>query len=189
MRAYRIAELVVLPLAWGGTILAALQTQRLIGPTTHSICGPWGCGPETGALVAMHLGWMAILGPPLLYLPLRMRLSPRCVGRLAAGLVAVAAAGIGAIVAWQWLAWLPSAGAWARPYIWQRCAFAVVTAIDLPLLQVLGLGMILAVLNRKSLRRGNFAGAARFLPSQPHGSDANVATAKATEETASPALD
>lgn len=48
-----------------------------------------------------------------------------------------------AIVAWQWLVWLPQAGAWSKDYIWQRCGFAVVTAVDWPLIPLLLLSGIL----------------------------------------------
>lgn len=134
---FRLSEIVVLPIAWAALVLAALQSKLLVSASAHSVCGPWGCGPETSALIAMHTGWLAVIGPPLFYLPLRMKCSRLAIRRMSVCLFSAGLTGILAIVAWQWLVWLPQAGAWSKDYIWQRCGFAVVTAVDLPLIPLL----------------------------------------------------
>ncbi|HBJ37868.1 MAG TPA: hypothetical protein DDZ51_24540 [Planctomycetaceae bacterium] len=62
------------------------------------------------------------------------------------GLFSAGLSGVLAIVAWQWLVWLPQAGAWSKDYIWQRCGFAVVTAVDWPLIPLLILSGILWII-------------------------------------------
>ncbi len=149
----RICELLGLPLLWGAGVYGAISLQNLAVADEHTICGPWGCGPTTGALLAMHIGWLAVLGPPLLYLPGRIGLSAQVVRWLSGTLVTIGIIGITAIVAWQWLVWLPQSGAWSRPYIWQRCAFAVAIAIDWPLVQLALLGITLPISGRLWRRR------------------------------------
>lgn len=143
----RLTEIVLLPIAWGTILWAALQAKHLASASAHSVCGPWGCGPETSALVAMHAGWLAAIGPPLIYFPYRLKLQRGGVRRLSLGLLAMGMTGIFAIVAWQWLVWLPQAGSWSKEYIWQRCGFAIVTAVDLPLIQLLILSGILWIVS------------------------------------------
>ena len=139
----RVFELLILPSIWAMLVFAALQTKRLVAGPELSVCGPWGCGPETGALLAMHSLWLAVLGPPLIYFPLRMNLTCRSIYRLAMGLVAFGAVGMLITIAWQWLVWLPRAGVWSKDYIWQRCGFAIATMVDLPLIPAVILGGVL----------------------------------------------
>lgn len=138
----RIAELVGLPILWAAIIYAATQMQS-VGGDKHSLCGPWGCGPSIGALLTLHLGWLALLAPPLIYFPLRLQVSRKAVIRLTWLLVLVGTIGLLTIVAWQWLVWLPNAREWTRPYIWQRCGFAIATAVDFPLVQLILIGVVL----------------------------------------------
>ena len=146
MMLFRIGEIIVLPIAWAALVLGSLQTKLLVLASAHSVCGPWGCGPETSALVAMHAGWLAVIGPPLVYFPLRLNWSSSAIRRMSLGLFAAGLSGVVAIVAWQWLVWLPQAGAWSKDYIWQRCGFAVVTAVDWPLLPLLILSGLLWII-------------------------------------------
>jgi hypothetical protein len=138
----RLAELVVLPIIWAALVYGATQL-RSVGGDKHSLCGPWGCGPSTSALVTMHLGWLALIGPPLLYFPYRLPLSRRALVRLTWLLIAIGTIGVVAIVAWQWFVWLPQAKEWSRPYIWRRCGFAIANAVDVPLVQLILIGVFL----------------------------------------------
>jgi TRAP-type C4-dicarboxylate transport system permease large subunit len=152
MMLFRLGEIIVLPIAWAALVLGSLQSKLLVSASAHSVCGPWGCGPETAALVAMHAGWLAVIGPPLIYFPMRLKWQKSSIRRLALGLMIAGLAGVLAIVAWQWFVWLPQAGAWSKDYIWQRCGFAIVTAVDWPLIPLLilsGLLWIITVLRRK----------------------------------------
>jgi hypothetical protein len=82
----------------------------------------------------------------MIYLPLRLKWSNSAIRRLSLGLFATGLSGALAIVAWQWLVWLPQAGAWSKDYIWQRCGFAVVTAVDWPLIPLLILSGLLWII-------------------------------------------
>ena len=145
----RLLELIGLPLLWGAMVYGAISLNELRFGSDHSICGPWGCGPTTPSLLAMHVGWLALLAPPFMYLPKRIGLSHKAIRRFSSFIALVGLSGVFAIVAWQWIIWLPQAGEWSRQYIWQRCGFAVATAIDFPLLQLTAIGIALRLLNNQ----------------------------------------
>lgn len=147
MNRRRLIELTTVPLFWGVLILGALQAKHLVSASKHSICGPWGCGPTTDSLLAIHLGTLAIICPPLIFLPLRLGLAKRSISRMALALLILGVGGIAVIVAWQWFVWLPQSSTWARSYIWQRCGFAILTAVDLPFLQLTLASLGLIALN------------------------------------------
>lgn len=155
MRVVRTIELLGLPLLWALGVYGALSLQYSTLANEHAICGPWGCGPTTSALLTMHLAWLAFLAPPMQYFPFRTHLSRKYTQRLSVCFVVVGLAGMTAIVAWQWLFWLPQAGEWSRPYIWHRCGFAIATAVDWPLAQFFVIGVSLWFLN-SFLRRERF---------------------------------
>ena len=165
---YRFGEIMLLPIAWAALVLGSLQTKLLVSASAHSVCGPWGCGPETSALVAMHAGWLAVIGPPLVYFPLRLKWSNSAIRRLSLGLFAAGLSGVLAIVAWQWLVWLPQAGAWSKDYIWQRCGFAVVTAVDWPLIPFLILSGLLWIITAFRQKQSTVATSATSQLNQDH---------------------
>lgn len=148
MERLRWVELIGLPVLWCGSIYAALSVRDVAIASSHSICGPWGCGPTTGALMAVHLGWAAIIWPPLAYFPYRFRWRSSRTRSLGITLATCGAIGAVGIVAWQWLVWLPQANEWSKPYIWQRSGFALVTAVDWPLFQLIGIGTFLSTRRR-----------------------------------------
>ena len=135
---------------WGALVYGAISLNEFRFGSDHSICGPWGCGPTTPSLLAMHVGWLALLAPPILYLPKRIGLSHKAIQRFSSAIALVGLYGVFAIVAWQWIIWLPQAGEWSKQYIWQRCGFAVATDIDFPLLQLTAIGIALRLLNFQS---------------------------------------
>jgi hypothetical protein len=49
------------------------------------------------------------------------------------------------IVVFERLTWWPMVGEWQRGYFWHRCAFEVVTMVDLPTLQLFALGIYLGI--------------------------------------------
>ncbi len=147
MRLIRMAELLGLPLLWALGVYGALSLQHSTLANDHAICGPWGCGPTTSALIAMHVGWLAVLAPPIIFFPFRIHLGCKHTQCLSVCLVVVGLVGMTAIVAWQWLFWLPQAGESSRPYIWHRCGFAIATAVDWPLAQFFLIGVSLWFLN------------------------------------------
>ncbi len=149
MQFVRIGELVALPLIWGAGVYGAISLKDLQFANEHTICGPWGCGPTSAALITMHVGWLALLAPPMLFLPQRIGLTGNAIRWFSSALTMLGLLGIVAIISWQWLVWMPQAGEWSKPYIWQRCGFAVATAVDFPLLQLVAIGIALRLLHRK----------------------------------------
>lgn len=146
-----------LAVVWGILVFAATQFRHLRILDDHSICGPWGCGPPTPDLIAMHAVWLALLGPPLLYLPRQLGFPLKVIRWVGPTLIAIGLAGILSIVAWQWLVWLPQAGAWSEQYIWQRCLFSVVTTIDWPVFHLLLFGSIQWIVSQRLMLRHRIA--------------------------------
>jgi mannose/fructose/N-acetylgalactosamine-specific phosphotransferase system component IIC len=166
IRPQRLLELGVLPVIWAVFVFAALQTKGIVSEAEHSVCGPWGCGPEIGDLVAMHAAWLAVVGPPLIYFSYKANLSSKLLRRIAVGLFAVGILGMLTVIAWQWLIWLPSASTWSKDYIWQRCGFVIVTSVDFPLIPAVILGMVLAGVNLAREWRRGVAMRSRVTPSE-----------------------
>ena len=52
-------------LVWGAALFGILQIGLASGSGLHehSICGPWGCGPPTSALLGWHGFWLLLAGP------------------------------------------------------------------------------------------------------------------------------
>jgi hypothetical protein len=120
---------------WGAGLYASLQLQHLPWPGEHGVCGPWGCGPPTEALLACHAGWMAFLAGPT-WLATQST-SPKVARFLGITGVTLALGGLCGIALHEALVWWPQAGAWSRPYWFQRYLFSVATLVDAPILQVL----------------------------------------------------
>ena len=144
----RLAEGVGLILAWFTAMFASISIRQLAFVDSHSICGPWGCGPSTGALIAIHVGWLTALWPPLLYLPWRFDWNYKLCRWMGILMMGTGIIGVLGIVAWQWLVWLPQAGEFSRSFLWQRCGFVVATSVDWPLAQLAGIGAIMTARNR-----------------------------------------
>ena len=83
----------------------------------------------------------------MIYLPYRLAWSNSSIHMLGAFVASCGMIGAAGIIAWQWLVWLPRASEWSKPYIWQRCGFSIVTAIDWPLIQMVVIGAILSILS------------------------------------------
>ncbi|MCA9061753.1 MAG: hypothetical protein KDA96_01760, partial [Planctomycetaceae bacterium] len=52
-------------LLWAMTFWGTLQLSDAPIFQEHSVCGVWGCGPPTNALLACHLGWLVFLAPSI----------------------------------------------------------------------------------------------------------------------------
>lgn len=142
-KALRLAELASLPLVWFALVGGALSVHRFVWVDDHSLCGPWGCGPSSGALLAVHLAWFVAIGLPVLYLPWRMRWSPLLTRQLGGALAMLGILTVVGTVAWQGFFWLPDVSPTMRPFFLQRCGFVLATAIDWPAVELLGVGAIL----------------------------------------------
>ena len=85
----RLTEYTGLLIVWGSVLLAALSLHEVQAMKTHSICGVWGCGPPTNALLAIHLSWAVAIWPPLLYVPWRFLWSTLVLKRIRRTLAAM----------------------------------------------------------------------------------------------------
>jgi hypothetical protein len=107
----------------------------------HGICGPWGCGPTPQTLTACHLSWLVLLTPPGLLLSLRLSwFRARIVALSFAGLGTL---GLAAVVSHNLVTWLPQADDWQRRFFVQRCLFSTTTLVEVPIAEVLVLGLVM----------------------------------------------
>src|SRR6056297_423939 len=134
---YRLVELLIVPVIWAAGIFAALSLRGAVLAHDHSVCGPWGCGPSTDTLLAMHGVWAAAMWPPLLFFPWRLGWRREFSSKLGARLAFLGLCGVIAVCAWQWLVWRADASELVRPFIWQRCLFVLIATVDWPIIQTL----------------------------------------------------
>ncbi len=127
-------------LLWFAGLEGVLQLQNLPAATLggHDVCGPWRCGPPLAVLVACHGFWFTLLGPAAVfaanYLPGKW-IWPLGIAMAAAGLC-----GLAGLAVWEAASWLPEASALQRQYLGQRYLFALVTLVDVPIMQILVIG-------------------------------------------------
>ena len=144
----RLLEYTGVLVIWGVLLLAALSMHDMSYLDRHSVCGPWGCGPPTNALLAMHVGWCAAIWPPLFYFPWRLKWAPQRVRTIGAALFTLGVIGLLGTVTWQWVVWLPDASRSARTYFWHRCGFSILVITDWPLMQATIGGALLWIWRR-----------------------------------------
>jgi hypothetical protein len=61
--------------------------------------------------------------------------------RIGVNLVLLAVAVLTMLIVYQLLVWRPQASEWQRPYFWQRFGFSIATTVDVPVVQVLLIGL------------------------------------------------
>lgn len=139
-----LVRTIALLLTWAAALLAVLwlPPQAHGHLDTHSVCGPWGCGPPISSLVAIHGFWLLLLAPPAIVAALRLPARP--VGIIGGWLLAIAVLAIAAVATWQAVEWLPRFAEGEPTHYWRRVAFVLATLVDWPLLQAAfcGLAMI-----------------------------------------------
>lgn len=148
--------LVALPI-WAAALYGTLNIHTLPASWAHSICGPWGCGPPTEALVACH-GFWCVLGLPIAAI-VAARLDPRQLPRLAGVLLGLGVLGIVAIGIWEGVTWLPHAAEHQRGYFLQRWMFSIATRVDFPIFQTLLAGVLVLAWSRFTRATSNVAAA------------------------------
>lgn len=128
---------------WAIALFGAVSIAKVPGDWGHSVCGPWGCGPPTQALVGCHLAWVILLAPLAISLgPMR---SITSVDRLRIGeaLICVGFLLLASVVVYQFVTWWPDVSDWQRKFIWQRLGFVIATNVELPMVQMILVGAIL----------------------------------------------
>ncbi len=128
-------------IAWGMVLWGVLKIGEFPWPTTHDICGPWGCGPPVTALIACHGAWLVIFTPLAYVVPALT--SWRHCRRIGWLLQAVGMLGILGMGLYELAVWLPAVPESVRTYFGHRWAFSVVTLTDVPLVQSIVLGTCL----------------------------------------------
>lgn len=128
----RLVLIVVGMAVWGTVIWGTSLVQNVQALNVHSICGPWGCAPPVGAMLGVHLFWIALLGPILVGACL---LLPKGKGSLLANCLFWGGL-LGAIglVFWASTEWLMDG--LESQYAIRRGLFVLATSTDIPLLQV-----------------------------------------------------
>lgn len=135
----QLVRIGIMATAWAAGIYGGLQLQHL--KLGHSICGPWGCGPPTEAVVSMHVFWALALFPLAVVAARKTPGWPwRKIGLMVAALAGVIIVVIGVVDHLQWRA---LAGDSAGNYAAERFLFRLATLTDLPLVQIglIGLGV------------------------------------------------
>lgn len=136
----------------------ALSIAAWPGHLGHGICGPWGCGPPLQALIACHLAWFVALIPPAMMLSSSKYSSGHLLRTSGFVLVILAGLGFLAVLANQYFVWWPQATLWQQSYFWQRYGFTIVTAVDIPLTQLLLIGVALTC---RGVKRSRVSGTSR----------------------------
>lgn len=131
---------IVLLVVWMAALYGTLQIHFVPGNWGHGICGSWGCGPPTQALVACHGFWFVFVsGPGTWSLRSWTGGTLRSVG---IALTAVGAIALLVIGVQDMLTWLPTMGESIQRYSIQRYLFRVITLIDLPAVPLLVAGIV-----------------------------------------------
>ena len=126
---------------WAAALFAAISITNLSGNWGHSVCGIWGCGPPTQVLIGCHLAWLVVLVPLSTIISrsnLKVIGSPQHFAKL---LFITGATFVVAVVLYQGATWWPMVGDRQRNYFLQRCGFVIVTSVDIPMLQLLTIGL------------------------------------------------
>ena len=126
---------------WGLTLWGVLQLSNAPVLSSHSVCGIWGCGPPTNALLACHLGWLVFLLPVL---PLTRRFGqqfPKTSWAALNSFVVLGVLGLLAVGLHDLIFWYPTASDAARGYFMRRWAFSTITQTDLPMLELFAVGI------------------------------------------------
>ncbi len=138
---------------WTGCLAGALSLAGLPASSSHSICGPWGCGPPTQVLVACHLAWLVAMVPPAILLARWQQRPSRLVRATGLLMIMLSIAVLLMMLTYQGMVWWPQAGQWQRPYFWHRYGFSIATTVDVPIVQTLLVGTWL----RRNILNANIA--------------------------------
>ncbi|QDT00745.1 hypothetical protein [Adhaeretor mobilis] len=137
-------------LAWTTMLLASLAVTQISGDWGHSVCGPWGCGPPTQALVGCHLAWFVVLLPLVFLSSNSSRLAVQSPIQLGMILLGAGTLMLLTLLIYQGVVWWPEASEWQRNFFWQRFGFSIATSVDIPALQLLTVGFVMIGVARAS---------------------------------------
>lgn len=141
---------IFLCLGWGAALWGTLQLSNLPGEWGH-VCGPWGCGPPVKALATCHAFWAVFLGLPTLLAIWRW--PAKWLRRAGLAVMLAGLAGLVGIAAWEAFHWLPQVSQAEQQHLAARYLFAVVTLVDVPIVQLTLVGIVCWVIGARFLRR------------------------------------
>jgi hypothetical protein len=156
-----LTRTVAIMVTWSACLYGALAISKWQGDLDHAICGPWGCGPRLPPLLACHVAWLVMLALPAGVVVASRRVSPMIRCMIGGSLMGVASIMLAGFFAWHLLVWWPQAADCQRDYFWQRYAFMVVTAIDVPAAELFLIGLAIWIAGRVTGRRSTAEHAAR----------------------------
>ncbi len=134
---------------WAGTLAGTLAIANLPGDWGHSVCGVWGCGPPLQALVGCHASWLVALLP--VGMLVRSAISPATFRIVAMSSLFIALAGVALVSIHETCTWFMSVGDSVKAYLGHRIVFVLLTTIELPILELLGLsGLALFCCRRRA---------------------------------------
>ncbi len=139
-------------LLWSLSLWGSLKLSEAPILQSHNVCGIWGCGPPTNALLACHLGWMVFLAPSV---PLAFRYCTQRDQWLSVFFWVLCIAAITGVFATgfhELTTWYPNATSLARSFFLHRWIFAVVTLTDFPMVQLFLYGLAGLVWQKRTLR-------------------------------------
>jgi len=134
---------------WVAALYGSLSIATLPGDWGHSVCGVWGCGPPTQALVGCHLAWAVVLLPLSVIVSSTTCFATCSARKLGKLLCLTAVLLLVSVVLYQRATWWSLASDWQRGFFWHRCGFVVVTSVEIPMLQLFVAGMILVSRTRR----------------------------------------
>lgn len=148
--AFAIVRNVAVVAVWGLCLHGALSIARWQGDFEHTICGPWGCGPRLPPVISCHVAWLVALALPAGFVAWSGHVTPAARRVIGSAVMGVAGMIIAGFFAWHVGVWWPQATVSQQPYFWHRFAFMMVTAIDVPAVQMLVLGLAIRIAGREA---------------------------------------
>jgi len=142
----RSPALIALAAVWIAALYGSLQIHHFeLGG--HSICGAWGCGPTDTALIGYHTFWLVLILPVA---PIAARIAPAARARNWGTVLAIAGvAGLVVLALVDGVHYLQTSH--APQYLVQRCLFRLATFVDIPLAQLILIGLLMRRLARPKI--------------------------------------
>jgi len=146
----RLVSLVLAALLWGGLMWSALMLQHTTLFDPHVMCGGWGCGTDKPeALLATHTFWLVLLAGGAILLAAGA--PKRTVRDFGITMIVVGIIALAALITWDAV----ELHRVYQQYPLQRLLFTTATAVDVPALQcvILGVGLLIASRSEALLQR------------------------------------
>lgn len=125
---------------WGGAMYGVLQGRHISWSYDHAVCGKWGCGPTTQALLSYHGFWLVLLMPPTVLFC--RSTPPRQLRRIGRWVTLVGFLGALGIMIWARQDWINTTNPFDHKYAVHHAVFVLANLIDVPVVQVTLAGIV-----------------------------------------------